>query len=1381
MKSSIEIKHKIGYFKVSRKRILIFAFLLIALAGAYPADTKAQYLSVTGIDTSLYPEMSAKFYMTRADGKKETNISIADMLLTENDRECRIIDIEMPADTARELISAVLTIDVSGSMSGPPLNMARQAAYAWINALPDNGSECALTTFTQKNLILQDFTPDKDLLKQKIAGLTASGGTSFNAACIDSLSGGLLAAQRGENRKVMVLITDGSASGNEQAIIDKALAIDCRIYAVSLGQNCPKILRNISTATGGKWFDGVVDEAGARRLFTDILSDVGALLPATVRWEAQDCDKDRTVVLSDTTKVLSDTSFYSASDELLPKIDVEPEILVFEKQVPPTVLSGMVTISGKNREILIDSIISSSPNFSVSDFGGSPTPFIQAPGEQRELTVSGIPSDTLPEYVYFTIYSNACDLHYIPVYTGDPADGDIGSLNISSPPDTSVHIYGIGSDTVVTWEGVLPGSRIRLDYSQDAGKTWHTIADSAHDLKYSWTDIPAPESDSCLLKAEHIITSGDSSFVIDCDTTENFFEISCPAFYITSDSIGLGSSEVVTWEVFFKSRFFQNSSDFPVVIQDVVATGPDSAYFFVNVPVTPDTLQPGGVENLEITFMPDSVRDYRTTLQIIGPCRTQETEITASAVEKKLTLLADIINFGEVCTGESRDTTLTLIENTGKIDITVTGAQLFIGDTLSFDIQDGAGTVVLSPGEKLEYTIDFDAGDIGLTSCEMRISHGITKYETVRLYGESTECIPEDIPNITFPNGGERIPIACDTLVTWAGIPSYQKVRIDFSRNGGSSWQTIAETAGYHSWIWNDVPGPASGDCLIRLTTLSADSAVDVSDAPFSIVCPDVSAPDSIGFESPLAGINMNFEDLLTSGDFVVTVGNMYFEGGDESYFALPGKTSFVMAENSGRDIEIDFAPDAMRNYKTTLIIETECQRVEIDINAEVKEKCLNQTNTIIEFGQVILSYNKSGRATILKNCGNVDVEIDSLVLGNNLKNQFYLPSQDTSGFTLPAGSDYELDASYTAKILGHDTSRVLIFSEARVDTVLMTAESVLDSTISVDNIIDEIDFGSFLIGLGKDTADVPAIKNASAIEMTVERVYLRDNVSGAFDLLKPETSGIALKKDSVLNVDVQYTATVEGTETAQIVFEYDGGRQSIVNLIGEANKAAPAEIPIFSEKLTGQPGNRISIPIYIELTEPIMIDIEMTGKLAYTLLPLVPADSGSIISDEIVYTPIKSETLPKDTTGIILLTEIDAEIVLGKRKTSKIYFDNLLLNYPGTRITGDTNYFNISGLCYEGGERIIGVHDNSQGIIDISPVPTRGNMTLKWAIIEKTNCEISITSISGKTCETILDRIVEPGIYEKEINLSRYSGGMYFVVFKTRAVNSNYPIIIEK
>jgi hypothetical protein len=95
-------------------------------------------------------------------------------------------------------------------------------------------------------------------------------------------------------------------------------------------------------------------------------------------------------------------------------------------------------------------------------------------------------------------------------------------------------------------------------------------------------------------------------------------------------------------------------------------------------------------------------------------------------------------------------------------------------------------------------------------------------------------------PTITVnsPNGGEIWYTGDNKNIIWSYQYVTGDVKIDISRDGGSSWSLITgSTPNNGSYNWT-VTSPASTQCRIRVTSLSYPSVSDMSNANFIIAGP---------------------------------------------------------------------------------------------------------------------------------------------------------------------------------------------------------------------------------------------------------------------------------------------------------------------------------------------------------------------------------------------------------------------------------------------------------------------------------------------------------------------------------------------------------------
>ncbi|TAE25003.1 MAG: VWA domain-containing protein [Candidatus Kapaibacterium sp.] len=202
-----------------------------------------------------------------------------------------------PAQKVQPL-SAVLTIDISGSMSWGKgkftnLQLAQQAASAFVRALQLPPSECAVTSFNGISFINQDFTADRASLLAAINALQPDDGTHYMEGLLNEPASGIPIAKAGRNKRVVIFLTNGLGDGDEEAIVKAAKDKTIEIYCVAVGLPAPSLLRNIARRTGGVCFENVNDFVRITHVYQAIVQLAQGRTPCEFTWRSDaPCDTE---------------------------------------------------------------------------------------------------------------------------------------------------------------------------------------------------------------------------------------------------------------------------------------------------------------------------------------------------------------------------------------------------------------------------------------------------------------------------------------------------------------------------------------------------------------------------------------------------------------------------------------------------------------------------------------------------------------------------------------------------------------------------------------------------------------------------------------------------------------------------------------------------------------------------------------------------------------------------------------------------------------------------------------------------------------------------------------------------------------------------------
>lgn len=169
-------------------------------------------------------------------------------------------------------------------------------------------------------------------------------------------------------------------------------------------------------------------------------------------------------------------------------------------------------------------------------------------------------------------------------------------------------------------------------------------------------------------------------------------------------------------------------------------------------------------------------------------------------------------DFGGVAPGGYRDLPITITMRGGAATV---GAITTADPRFTIISQTPPPGALLQPGESVTVVVRYTP-----TSSEFVLT---------RLEVSSTAC-SEAVPilssgvvsssgplQVLYPDGGEEFPAGSETVLRWTGPPADEPVRLEYSIDGGMSWNLIegGATGLQYRWI---VPSTLSRRCLLRVS-----------------------------------------------------------------------------------------------------------------------------------------------------------------------------------------------------------------------------------------------------------------------------------------------------------------------------------------------------------------------------------------------------------------------------------------------------------------------------------------------------------------------------------------------------------------------------------
>ena len=410
--------------------------------------------------------------------------------------------------------------------------------------------------------------------------------------------------------------------------------------------------------------------------------------------------------------------------------------------------------------------------------------------------------------------------------------------------------WDVGSTHAVTWTVDASLGPMRIECSTNNGATWTTVVASTPNTgSYSWTLSNTPSA-SCRIRISEA-ADGDPA-----DSSDGLFTIA--GIRVTSPNGGeqliVGSQHTITWVTAggYPTVRIELSRNGGSVWETIIASAANTGSYLWTVPAA--------IFSQGLIRVGDSADGI--------PADTSDAVFSTIAVPF---IQVTQPNGGEVWEpGWAVHVYYNdnIAENFVKVELSADGGSHWT--TLeNFAVSNGifSWTVSNSPS----------------TACLVRVSETFTGVPV------DTSDAPFTITGfqVTAPNGVQLTPGDPQTI-TWNTIGSYPNVKIEFSANNGSTWETItANTANTGSFPWT-VPDLTTYQAVIRVSD-PADG-IPYGQGGFSIVEPP--PPPSItvlspnGGESWLAG---STHDITWTSSGITSLVRIFYSTNNGASFSTAG------------------------------------------------------------------------------------------------------------------------------------------------------------------------------------------------------------------------------------------------------------------------------------------------------------------------------------------------------------------------------------------------------------------------------------------------------------------------------------------------------------
>ncbi len=499
-----------------------------------------------------------------------------------------------------------------------------------------------------------------------------------------------------------------------------------------------------------------------------------------------------------------------------------------------------------------------------------------------------------------------------PAIVGETA-GDViirnPSLKVLQPNGdeivSSARIYEI------RWEDTPTAGTVSIELSRDGGRTYTPITNSTPDTGlYLWT--PAANLDTTQARIRIRANSGPAR----SDVSDRNFTIQTPSVRVTAPAGGdvwyVGDAHEVRWstvgvegpvrlELFRNGRWENLLNSTPNDGQETV-TVQGAAALDARIRVT-------AASDSNLSAASETFTLRRKTISLLDPNGGQ---VFAVGSQQTVRFSTDGYQ-GQVFFDLSTDGGRTWVQQTGtptnnefawtvpaaattRALIRVRGSSAEL-----FDVSDRPFTIVTPslqvttprPGDvlrtgqrvnlawkstavtgRVKIELSRDGGDTWETLFETTANDGteswtVTGAETqealLRITAAEMAQTVQDVTDDTFEivtptltvtaaNGAEEWVVDTAREITWDSENLGGSVKVELTRNGGQTWETLFGSVPNNGKVTWRVTGPGTGSARVRVSSLTDASATDESDGPFTIIQPSLAVGRPNGGEQWLVG-----------------------------------------------------------------------------------------------------------------------------------------------------------------------------------------------------------------------------------------------------------------------------------------------------------------------------------------------------------------------------------------------------------------------------------------------------------------------------------------------------------------------------------------------
>jgi Leucine-rich repeat (LRR) protein len=418
------------------------------------------------------------------------------------------------------------------------------------------------------------------------------------------------------------------------------------------------------------------------------------------------------------------------------------------------------------------------------------------------FTVTGLTAET----TYYFVVESFTDPHtnnentVTSEYSTEVSASTLGQPTLAITAPNGGQSWEATTSQIITWNSTGNITDVLIEYSTDNGAIWNTVtASTPNNGSYNWT-VPNTPSSNCLVKIADIGgLAEDPSDMVFTIAEQRTLTVTAPN---GAENWEASTNQTITWNSTgsIANVKIEYSTDSGGSWNIIAASTPNNGSYSWTVPNTPS--------NNCLVKVSDTA----------GPASDSSNAVFTIAEQRTITVNAP--NGGQRW----------FINSDYSVTWATTGSISNV--MIEYSINNGSSwsTVVSSTTNSGSY--NWTIPNTPSNNCLVRISD--TSGPAVDVSNGVFTIDPFPTLTVQVPNGGQSWVEGNTETITWTYTGTIATVDIEYSANGGTSWNSIASSTantGSYNWV---IPAVDSGNCLVRVSD-TATTASDVSDTVFAL------------------------------------------------------------------------------------------------------------------------------------------------------------------------------------------------------------------------------------------------------------------------------------------------------------------------------------------------------------------------------------------------------------------------------------------------------------------------------------------------------------------------------------------------------------------